>query len=189
MLAEQAFLWWNYYIIHLHQLSQGISLSLHLSTYHDSATDQQTKYKLSCGLVVEKEVFLLCRLTIKSNFHLSSESCLSQYFSFSNFLRHWCSNSRKISPSINSIELHKETGHTSRIRLRGPHTAKYETEAISATLNRNSWDNQRHYLTIMCWKFHENCTKTKHRLTRCEKRKQKTEQREWERERAETLLN
>lgn len=118
--------------------SRKESLSLSLSTYHDSATDQQTKYKLSCGLVVEKEVFLLCRLTIKSNFHLSSESCLSQYFSFSNFLRHCCSNSRKISPSINSIELHKETGHTSRIRLRGPHTAKYETEAISATLNRNS---------------------------------------------------
>lgn len=121
--------------------SRKESLSLYLSrliTTVQLTSKPNTNCHAGFHWVVEKEVFLLCRFTIKSNFHLSSESCLSQYFSFSNFLRHCCSNSTKISPSINSIELHKETGHTSRIRLRGPHTANYETEAISATLNRNS---------------------------------------------------
>lgn len=183
MLAEQAFLWWNYYIIHLHQLSQGISLSLDLSRQCNWPANQiQIVMRAGGG----KRSFPSMQIHNQIKFSSVKRKLLIAIFQFSNFLRHSCSNSRKFSPSLPFNKLnwvaqgnrtHKQDSHS------GPHTAKYETEAISATLNRNSWDNQRHYLTIMCWKFHENCTKTKHRLTRCEKRKQKTEQREKERER------
>lgn len=108
MLAEQAFLWWNYYIIHLHQLSQGISQC------NWPANQIQIVMRAGGG----KRSFPSMQIHNQIKFSSVKRKLLIAIFQLSNFLRHSCSNSRKISPSLPFNKL-KETGHTVRIRIRG----------------------------------------------------------------------
>lgn len=140
MLAEQAqFLWWNYYIIHLHQLTSKLS-----PTYHDCNWPAKPTTNCHAGFDgVEKLENYKTSMPASQSHQILICQAKAAYRnnSLTNFLRHCCSNSRKIPhfpltlpPSINSIEFRKETGHTIRIRIRCPHTAKYETEQGTAPL-------------------------------------------------------